>query len=805
MALFVANSIQLKIGQKILLENVSFEIQPGQIIAIVGQNGSGKSSFLKILAGILDIDGGKAQITKGVKIGYLAQDFELDENLTSEEILQKYAQNNLNLVNYSDKKEPQNLDFTHSITSKNPIQIEQRSKEDSKNFDLSPKIENNLQKSDKLENKNIKTKEEKIENLENLDSKKNLAVGSVANEYLDLGFLDSELIIKMSEIDEKIEKILTKFQIPNKVIKELSGGQKRKLAIAQSLFLEPQILILDEPTNHLDIKSVEIVENILKNFVEGGKSVILVSHDRYFLDNLTNQFWEINNTKIYEHHGKWSNYLQNKQTRLQIMSQTEDKKQAFLKREIQWVRAGVKARSTKDKGRLERFYDLESEKNFENEKSISFLLPPILPLGNKILELENVSLEINFAKPKITKFWEEKNKIQDDQTGQSQTNNSNKINYIPEQTLIFKKETQIITQNNNKKTNLDLDLTEKKDTSKTNLKQSEFWQKKLENKLENEIKLDSNYNKIEINQIQKAQKIVQNLNFIFQPKTVLGIIGPNGSGKTTLIRAILGQIPFEGKIIIGQNTIFNYQDQNKLELCQNNSIFEELCEASETIKWGENTISSRKYLKNLLFENEQILTKIKNLSGGQKARILLAKILKNSGNCLILDEPTNDLDIETISLLEKSIQNFEGICIIISHDRYFLNQVCTDILALNGNGKFVLSTGNYDQYQAKIQPQLEQNNFQIKIGKATQTNSQIQQSLKDKNSWQDNKNRQKNLQKIEKLIESLESQIKLLELEFENVNLYTQNPAKYNQKTQKLENLKSELYQKLLEWEKLGE
>lgn len=731
MALFVANAIELRIGQKILLENVSFEISTNQIIAIVGQNGSGKSSFLKVLAGILDIDGGQVQLTKGVKIGYLAQDFDLDEDLTSEEILQQYAQNNLALTFNSNQKNQkieknQNLGFTNSQNS----------------------ISNST------------------------SNPKTSLISNYSNPNLDSD-LDSDLVIKMVEIEEKIEKILTKFQIPKKLVKELSGGQKRKLAIAQSLFLEPEILILDEPTNHLDIESVEIVENILKNFAKNGKSVILVSHDRYFLDNLTDQFWEINNAKIFEHRGKWTNYLQNKQTRLQIMSQTEDKKQAFLKREIEWVRAGVKARSTKDKGRLERFYDLEEQKKFENEKSVSFLLPPILPLGNKILELENVSIELNTTE--MGKNLEQnEDKGVEFQTVENSTNNS---------------------LNN----------------SKIDNKNTENYQIFTPNILQNSIQ-NSKYNTLQI-PLKHTKKIIQNLNFTFQPKTVLGIIGANGSGKTTLIRAILGQIPFEGKITIGQNMIFNYQDQNKLELNQENSIFEELCESSETLKWGQNTISSRKYLKNLLFENEQILTKIKNLSGGQKARILLTKILKSDGNCLILDEPTNDLDIETIGLLEKSVQNFCGICIVISHDRYFLNQVCTDILALVGNGKFVLSTGNYDEYLGKIQPKLDQelNNFQNFQTTKNQThaNSQTQNSQNanktDKNSWQENRDNKKILQKIEKLIENLESQIKLLELEFENVNFYAENPDKYNQKAQKLESLKSELDQKLAEWEKLGE
>ena len=990
MSLFVANNIELKMGQKTILDKISFEIKPNQIIAIVGQNGSGKTSFLKIIAGLLDIDSGNTQLTNGVKIGYLPQDFEL-ENLTSQQILQKYAYQNLGIK------------IENNAENKTDKTVENKAK------NIDQKDRNNLESKKTAENEKVQNwnSTQDLEDLQNnsshleINSKTQTLAKLDENLSLDLSL---ETHLQILEIDDKINQVLADFQIPNKRTDELSGGQKRKLAIAQSLFLEPQILILDEPTNHLDIESVELVENILKNFAKSGKTVILVSHDRYFLDKLTTQFWEIFGGKIFEHNGKWQNYLQNKQIRLQIAGQTEDRKQAFLKREIEWVRAGVKARSTKDKGRLDRFYDLEGEKKFENEKLASFMTAPILPLGNKVLEFENLDLCIKLTEDLVNLEEENsqnlrpeleenslRNSTQDleedlrqnltqnevensvkkqngkqsgkefdqkleQKTGKELTENSLKMqsesgefleevlenelgklktkleekleekleiggetldknyqeNYQTKSkiTLQKKEETEIKTEiENNKKTEKiqnsleslpqnslgnSLKNPEKETENLGKAGENDYknsWQNKEKSELENideiqskseqneknssQIQAKSNNLKIRIeskivdknqeiesqkfevnpkklgqndeenlskinrieqnnleignkenqnekcgeNQdkiIQKTQKILKNLNFTFHPKTVLGIIGQNGCGKTSLIRAILGQIPFTGKITIGQNTVFNYQDQNKLELNEENSIFEELCESLESTKFGTNLVSSRKYLKNLLFENEQILSKIKNLSGGQKARIMLAKILKNEGNCLILDEPTNDLDLQTIELLEKSVQNFEGICVIISHDRYFLNQVCTDILAILGDGRFVLSTGNYDEYLAKTGqnsqnqfPQINQKLGQNSSNSYSKNNIEEKANEKaiktDKNSWQQQKTWQKDLQKTEKMIEKLETEIKSLEIEFENVDLYAQNPDKYNQKTKKLENLKSELDEKILDWENLSE
>ena len=628
-SLLTATEISLFIGQKTLLNKISFEIKTGEIIGIVGRNGSGKSSLLKLIAGLNDLDEGKMQFKNDVKIGYLGQEFEMDDNLTVAEFLEKGFGEGLEKFN--DKK-------------------------------LSEKIENlkqNPEITGKMETREIQDEIQK-------------------------------------QVEKEVQKTLEESGFDGqKLLKNLSGGEKRKLTLIQILSQKPDLLVLDEPTNHLDILAIENLEKTLKNFVKNGnQSVILVSHDRYFLDKLTTRMLEIFDGTLYSHSGNYQSYLESKKLRLSIANTTENRKQNFLKKELEWVRAGVKARATKDKGRMERFEEIKNSKKIENEQEMELLLPKSKPLGNKIINLDEVSVEIG------------------------------------------------------------------------------------------------------------QQKIVENLTFHFNSGTILGLIGPNGSGKTTLIKAILGEQKTKaGKITVGINTVFNYQDQLKWNLDPEKSIFEEVAGSQETLDFGENSVSSRGYLRKLCFDNTQILTAIKNLSGGQRARVILAKILTKGGNCLILDEPTNDLDLETIELLEKSILNFGGVCIIVSHDRYFLNQVCNQILSLEGNGVFTLSTGNYDDYsQKKSTSQLELQLMNYEKDKFLKSADET----KSKENYKIQKEKQKELKKCESQIEKVEMEIKNLEIEFENPNFYVQNPDKYHQKTQRLENCKKELAELLGKWATLG-
>lgn len=546
------SGVSLNFTTKRILKEVNFSLQERQVIGIVGRNGSGKSSFLKLLAGINEPDEGKIIFKSNIKIFYIAQD---------------------------------------------------------------------------------------------------------------------------------VQSLST-----------MSGGQDKKFQIDHAVSQNPDVLILDEPTNHLDIRAIEDLEMAIKQY---HGSVVVVSHDRYFLDNVTSQLLEIYNGKIYSHLGNYKNYLQNKSLRLEIEATEEARRQAFIKKELLWVNAGVQARSTKDKGRLDRFKQIKNQQSIVKEETLKPLLPKPSPLSNKIINLEGISVS------------------------------------------------------------------------------------------------------------REGFKIVENLTFTFQPRTRLGIVGPNGSGKTTLIKTILGELsPLSGKVVVGYNTIFNYQDQAKLILDLDKTPMQEIADEQEKTSFGSETIATRKYLKSFLFDSKQLLSKISNLSGGERARLLLAKILKVGGNCIVLDEPTNDLDLETIQVLEDLLINFDGVAIIASHDRYFLNRVCNQIMSLEGDGNYILSTGNFDQMLKKKA---------LRVDLTPLENNTISQNddfpkaqrLEAKLSSKQLRIRQKRIRELENTISVTEKDLQDLEKTFTTSEFYSKKPEKISKQIKKHEELKSKLTKLMQEWENL--
>lgn len=628
-----AVELSLHFGQKTILDAVTFEIKSTEIVGVVGRNGSGKSSFLKLLAGFYQADGGKLEMKSGAKISYIPQEVDLDPDLTVFETVAK---------NW--------YDFHAGFGSEELQYI-----------------------ADLLE---------------------------YTDPWRHFDTVKHEFVIQ--NITETVQRLFgPKLEAK---IGSLSGGEKRKVAIAAKIVAQPDVIILDEPTNHLDITSIEALENTLKTY---KGAVIIVSHDRYFLDRLATRMIEIFDGKIYQHTGNYQKYILDKAKRLEIAATEENRKLAFLKREIEWVRAGVQGRGVKDKGRMQRYEDLKNSKSTLQEQDLELLLPKIRPLSNKIINFENLSLSV------------------------------------------------------------------------------------------------------------AAKNVIKKLDFSFQPGFRLGLIGVNGSGKTTLIKAILGQndpeffepnITQTGKIVIGQNTIFNYQDQEKATLNLENTLFEEIGQGQESTKFGEGMISTRGYLRRLQFSNQQIMTKIKHFSGGERARVLLAKVLIQGGNCLILDEPTNDLDLETIRLLEESLLQFKGVAIIVSHDRYFLNQVCNNILSLEGDGSFVLNSGNFEDYLARkkplnpsiVIPDTPIN--QLSITDLIQQNPEIDKK-ELKVSFRDLRQKEKELKKLEKEIENLEKELKKLEKEMAAYDFFTQKPEKISQKMSRYEEFKSEIAKLTKEWE----
>lgn len=394
-------------------------------------------------------------------------------------------------------------------------------------------------------------------------------------------------------LDHRIETAIAHLNCPagDRRVNTLSGGEQRRVALCRAIISQPDLLILDEPTNHLDTESIEWVGEYLENY---PGSFLLVTHDRYFLDSITNCIVELANGRTYSYTGNYTDYLTAKAEREAAAEVLEHKRQMFLKRELAWVRRGPSARRTKSKNRFDRFYEVSAQAPPEIDSDVDMVVPPPPPLGNRTVELVEVGMEI------------------------------------------------------------------------------------------------------------EGKRLFSGLSINFDNGQRIGITGRNGLGKTTLLKIILSQVqPTEGVVKTGQLTRFNYVDQGRLQLNEEKTVLDEVGDGTEFVVFGETKLSLRAYLKRFLFTDDRIATQIKYLSGGERSRLLLARILKNGGNFLILDEPTNDLDLATLRVLEEALVAFPGVVLVVSHDRYFLNRVCTGILAFEGDGQVVFNPGDYDYYREK--------------------------------------------------------------------------------------------------------
>ncbi len=519
-AILSATDLHLSFGKGALLEGASLSINEGERLGLVGRNGCGKSSFLRLLAGEEEPDSGLLSFRQGTKVGYLSQEFHLDEERTVAENIRAGA-----------------ADIVAALEK----------------FQRSEELSENQQ--DEIQT-----------------------------------FLDQK---DGWNLDARVESLSRQLGTPplDTLIGPLSGGEKRRVGMAKALIAQPDLLILDEPTNHLDTQAIEWLESYLSTY---PGACLFVTHDRYFLDRLATRIAELDGGQFYSHEGNYSDFLISKEARYSAAQAAEGKRQRFLKREIEWVRAGVKARGTKQRNRLDNFYAVKAEKSPDEEINMEVIIPPAPDLGNVIVEAEGVS------------------------------------QFIGDRPLFY-----------------GLDLT-------------------------------------------------------FRRGECIGVVGPNGVGKTTLLRILLGELkPTDGSVRIGQKTIFNYADQSRLTLDESNSIFEEVAEGKEMMKFGAETISVRGYLKRFLFSDDRVNEQIANLSGGERNRVLLAKILKQGGNFLVLDEPTNDLDLPSLRALEEALIHFTGTSIVVSHDRYFLDRVCDRLIVFDGTQELKIHDGNYSYYQEK--------------------------------------------------------------------------------------------------------
>ncbi len=518
---------------KQVLKNIYLSFFYGAKIGVIGLNGSGKSSLLKIIAGIDKSYQGEVVFSPGYSVGYLAQEPELDKTKTVLEIVEEgVAETKAILQEYEDINEKFGL----------------------------PEVYENPDEMDKL-----------------------LARQGELQDMIDAS--------NAWELDSKLERAMDALRCPEPetLIANLSGGERRRVALCRLLLQEPDVLLLDEPTNHLDAESIDWLEQNLQQY---KGTVIAVTHDRYFLDNVAGWILELDRGEGIPWKGNYSSWLDQKAKRLAQEEKQETKRQKTLERELEWVKMAPKARHAKSKARLHNYEKLASEETKEREEKLELFIPPGPRLGNVVIEASNVS------------------KAYGDR-------------------ILF-----------------------------------------------------------------------ENLSFSLPPAGIVGIIGPNGAGKTTLFRLITGQEePDSGTFRVGETVALGYVDQMHDDLDANKSVWENITDGNENIQLGNRPVNSRAYVSKFNFNGADQQKKIAVLSGGERNRVHLAITLKKGSNVLLLDEPTNDIDVNTLRALEEGLENFGGCAVIISHDRWFLNRICTHILAFEGDSQVYFFEGNYTEYE----------------------------------------------------------------------------------------------------------
>ncbi|MEZ4722627.1 MAG: energy-dependent translational throttle protein EttA [Flavobacteriales bacterium] len=518
---------------KTVLKNIYLSFFYGAKIGIIGLNGSGKSSLLKIIAGVDKDFIGDLSFTQGFSVGYLEQEPKLDESKTVLEVVKEGAGAITALL---DEYEKINNDFGLPEVYENPDKMEKLM---ARQGELQDKID---------------------------------AVGAW-------------------ELDSKLERAMDALRTPegDTPVKNLSGGERRRVALCRLLIQQPDILLLDEPTNHLDAESVDWLERHLQEY---AGTVIAITHDRYFLDNVAGWILELDRGEGIPWKGNYSSWLDQKAKRLAQEDKQASKRQKTLERELEWVRMNPKGRQAKSKARLANYDKMLSEEQKSKEDKLELYIPPGPRLGNNVIEAVGVS-----------KAFGEK--------------------------LLY-----------------------------------------------------------------------EDLNFKLPPAGIVGIIGPNGAGKTTLFRMIMAQeTPDQGEFKVGETVKVAYVDQAHEEIDVDKTVYEVISGGNEVIELGGREINSRAYVSKFNFNGNDQGKKVKVLSGGERNRLHLAMTLKEGANVLLLDEPTNDLDVNTLRALEEALENFAGCAVIISHDRWFLDRVCTHILAFEGNSQVYYFEGGYSDYE----------------------------------------------------------------------------------------------------------
>jgi len=516
--------------KKSVLKDISLSYFYGAKIGVLGLNGSGKTSLLRILAGVDQNFNGETVLSEGYTVGYLEQEPLVNVAKTVRQVVEEGARETMDLLKEFEKI---NAGFAEPMS----------------------------------------------------DDEMNALIERQGRVQEQLDALDAW------ELDSRLEMAMDALRCPaeDTPVTVLSGGEKRRVALCRLLLQKPDILLLDEPTNHLDAESVAWLEQHLQKY---PGTVIAVTHDRYFLDNVAGWILELDRGEGIPWKGNYSSWLEQKQERLRREEKSEGSRQKTLQRELEWIRMSPKGRQAKSQARINAYDKLLSQEVERSEKELALYIPPGPRLGDSVIEAENVSKAYG------------------------------------------------------------------------------------------------------------DRLLIENMNFSLPPGGIVGVIGPNGAGKTTLVKMITAQeMPDSGVFRLGETVKLAYIDQNR-ELDPDKTIWEEISGGNDQIELGHRLVNSRAYVARYNLSGADQQKKTATLSGGQRNRVHLAKMLKEGGNVILLDEPTNDLDVNTLRALEEALENFGGCAVVISHDRWFLDRIATHILAFEGNSQVVFSQGNWSEYEA---------------------------------------------------------------------------------------------------------
>ncbi|MBE8721461.1 ribosomal protection-like ABC-F family protein [Sphingobacterium pedocola] len=620
MSILGTEQVSHSFNDKWLFKDLHFALQRGERVALVGINGTGKSTLLKILADVFPPNLGKVVKEKGIRIGYL----------------------------------PQEPDFTGLNT-----------------------INDFIYSADNEQQQLIKEYEQLIDS-QDIDN----------NKLADI--TDKLTALNAWEYEHNIKTILNRLQISNfdQRIDSLSGGQKKRLSLAKLLIDEPDVYILDEPTNHLDIETIEWLEKLLTT---GNKTVLTVSHDRYFLDNVSSEIRELDKGQLFIYKGNYAYYLEKKSDREYNDVLSAEKARNLLRKELEWMRRQPQARGTKSKARIEAFYDLEDKSKGPRQNDKVQLSVKVSRQGSKILELENIA---------------------------------------------------------------------------------------------------KTYNK---------KEIIFGFSYIFKKGDRIGLAGKNGSGKSTFLNLITNEIqPDGGKIEIGETTKFGYYKQSGLQFNEGERVLDVVKNIAEYIQMANgDTLTASQLLTLFLFPPEKQFGMVNKLSGGEKKRLHLMRVLMANPNFLILDEPSNDLDIDTLNVLEEFLLNFPGVLVLVSHDRYLIDKLTEQLFIFNGEGSITIYNGNYADFKLEQDQKIKEEKALIKNKTITAALPPIENSSKRKLTYKEIKE-----------YENLEQEITKLEtiiVDKTHVLSETTDHLKLVEVASEIENLKSSLDKKSERWLELAE